>query len=283
MKRIHLTLIALLFCLCSAVVFAGETRTIYVTRHGQVGDKNYWDKTLNEPWLTPLGREQATLLGNYLKKKGFHGTIYASPLLRTIETASLPATILGLKVIPEPGLQEIAQGKRPAPRGMTMKEMHQRFDKLNVIQANPAWVEPWRLCNEDADARYVRVSKAIDRILAETKGDLLFVSHGGTVNSANKVLNDRVSDPSLKTTGGVWNCCLFVYVMDENGKVVKTSYETFNYMPEDKATNNFRCPLIERPDDPRYQTKAQAKEASLKAKEAKRAAKKAKKKQQEAK
>ena len=41
-------------------------RTVYVTRHGQVGDRKYFDSAVRDIKLTPLGTEQAQLLAKYL-------------------------------------------------------------------------------------------------------------------------------------------------------------------------------------------------------------------------
>ena len=54
MKKFLLAI--LLFC----TVFTLTARTIYITRHGQRGDRRYFDAAVREPKLTPLGVEQAT-------------------------------------------------------------------------------------------------------------------------------------------------------------------------------------------------------------------------------
>ena len=73
---------------------------IYVTRHGQIDlNAEYHGGNallpVGEVLLSELGREQATLLGKKLCKLGFAGKIYASPLLRTMETAELIAKETG--------------------------------------------------------------------------------------------------------------------------------------------------------------------------------------------
>ncbi|MBP3393671.1 MAG: histidine phosphatase family protein, partial [Lentisphaeria bacterium] len=51
-------------------------RTVYITRHGQVGDTEYFDKAVREIKLTPLGKEQAQMLAEYLTDvKKFRGTV----------------------------------------------------------------------------------------------------------------------------------------------------------------------------------------------------------------
>ena len=70
---------------------------VYVTRHGQVATDAEYYGDVNYPRgdmpLSPLGREQAKLLGERLKKEGFNGRIFASPFIRTMETAELISEI----------------------------------------------------------------------------------------------------------------------------------------------------------------------------------------------
>ena len=258
----------LLLMLVSAA-FVLSARTLYITRHGQRGDKRYYDEAVREPKLTPLGVEQATLLAHYLRDTcKFDGEILVSPLLRTLETALPTARLLHRKMILEPGIQEMAPSKKPL-RGMTFAEIEERFPGLTVKGA--AFTEPWRLYNEDAAARRERTAKALKRILADHKGDLLLVGHGSSVGDLRRCLDPRLPK-GKKVRGVIWNCSLFIYELDENDRPVSCRYVT-EFMPDEKITNNFRCPKIERPDDPAYATREQDKaRARRRAEEAGRAA-----------
>ena len=63
----------------------------YITRHGAVVDyRAERDDHLYPPGdipLSPLGLEQAQLLGKRMKRLGFRGLIVASPYIRTMQTA----------------------------------------------------------------------------------------------------------------------------------------------------------------------------------------------------
>ena len=99
----RLLALALVF---SCIVSVAAERRIFITRHGQVGDKTCYDAQIGEPTLTPLGEEQAQLLGKYLTQKcGFAGAIVVSPFCRTIQTALPVAAALKTTVILEPGFQ----------------------------------------------------------------------------------------------------------------------------------------------------------------------------------
>ena len=229
-------------------------RTVYVTRHGQVGDRKYFDSAVRDIKLTPLGTEQAQLLAKYLTGKlKFNGTIYVSPFYRTVETGVHTAKLLNKKVILEPGIQEIAPQR--ATRVMTLSEIEDRFPGLTI--PGKTFTDKWRLSFEDNAARQKRVGDTLNRILSESTGDLLLVGHGGIVGNLVLEFNKRLAPGVNKIKGVAWNCSLFTFELNEKNEVVKASYTT-EYMPDEKVTNNFRKPKIPRPDDPRYGNKPQA-------------------------
>ena len=49
-----------------------------------------------------------------------------------------------------------------------------------------------------------------------------------------------------------------IELLNKENQVIGYSYTT-EFMDDKELTNNFRCPKIERPDDPRYMTRAQDK------------------------
>jgi len=88
---------ALLAALPLAAGDAAVVRRIFVTRHGQPDLKRERPKyNSGDHLLSPLGLKQAAALGKYLKKQNFQGRIYASPYLRTVETAVVIGRELGL-------------------------------------------------------------------------------------------------------------------------------------------------------------------------------------------
>ncbi len=243
--------------LFAALCLPLAARTIYVTRHGQVGDKKYRiqiDKSLKENTLTPLGIEQAELLAEYLvKKNNFAGDIYVSPLYRTVETGSYTAKLLNKKVILFPGIQEIAPKK--TPRGMNKAEIENNFPGKTI--AGKDFTDNWRLSFESREARQARVNAALDKLLAETTNDLLLVSHGGTVGNIVKYFNAKCDKNVNNVQGTVWNCSLFKFEINSGGKVTNALYTT-EYLPDEKVTSNFRTPKIPRPDDPQYENSSSA-------------------------
>ena len=253
MKKVCILLAALLAA-------AGlEARNVCVIRHGQEGIPI---KELKEPRLTELGVRQARAAAEYLTGKlKFSGAIYASPLYRTIETAKPTAELLKKKIILEPGIQELATGPVPVPPGMTLRQVETYFPGLTV--PGPRFADGWRLCKENAEMRRVRIEKALDAILAEEKGDLLLTGHGASVNDLVRALNGKRAPGVGKIAGTAWNCALFIFELNDRNEVTGGRYTT-EYLDDRDVTNNFRCPKIERPDDPKYMTRAQEKEYWIK-------------------
>ncbi|MBO5792040.1 MAG: histidine phosphatase family protein [Lentisphaeria bacterium] len=238
-----------LFLLSVLGIFTLSARMVYITRHGQVGDKKYFEQSVKEIKLTPLGVFQSQALADHLLNKcRFNGNVYVSPLYRTIETGSIIADPLKKPVIIEPGLQEVA--RKATPPGMTKEQIEKFFPGKTIFPAN--FKENWRLSFEDNFARQLRVNAAVKRILREEKGDILLVSHGGVIGNLIKALFLQNSNNVKKISGTSWNCSLFAIELDENDNIVKASYTT-EFLPDAKVTSNFRTPKIPRTDDPRYE------------------------------
>ncbi len=234
--------------------------TIYITRHAQRGPRSKWaeaDRTkqmvgefLDGKYIppsgdsiTPLGVKQCELLGAYLKKLNFKGKVYSSPNFRAMQTAVVTTNAIDpkLQIIPEPGLQSGGNRKEPA-KGMSCGELQKRFPGKVVSVEMP---EKWQLAGEfTADDRYKRMDKFFNELLKkEPKGEVLLVGHSSTIPSLLGVLNKRIVDRRLHVNAYyVWNCCLHIFKLDKNGKVVFSSVENYNYLPEDMRTQNFGKP-----------------------------------------
>lgn len=182
---------------------------IYITRHGQVDSKaEYFNGDVSLPKgevpLSELGRQQATLLGKKLKKLGFQGTIFASPLLRTMETAELIATETGSTIIPTPWFHEIFgnQSYIEAYKGYSSEELRSFFPHV----AADAFMEEvwWATRAETWEMVCERVSKGLSEYLEKEKEDVLFVGHAASAAAALDYLH-------LRECGILWNCGLSLY------------------------------------------------------------------------
>ncbi|MFB5089271.1 histidine phosphatase family protein [Psychrobacillus sp. PGGUH221] len=130
--------------------------------------------------LTDLGRKQAKLIGDKIKKEIVDHNEYAfysSDLLRAVQTAEIIANLINLKVNKNKGLREIntgvATGKtKDWARENRIPRKNSGFD-LDYQEFKDG--ETWRQF-------YSRVCSCMDRISEIEKGkNLVIVTHGGTL------------------------------------------------------------------------------------------------------
>ncbi len=222
-------------------------RRIYVTRHGQP-DMKRERKSYNrrDPLLSPLGLKQASMLGKYLKSQNFNGKIYASPYLRTVETAVFIGKELGLPVYPEACIQERVSaggGKSPVALpnlpsgGCSLAKLREIFG--DGIAPDAALVDDWLYKQfEDRKVAHVaRIRKGLNQLLAaQPTGDLLLVCHAGSVGGLNDAMTPAGGAP---IKGTAWNCCLFVYGQKADGSLVQIGYvEPETYLAKEDISSN---------------------------------------------
>lgn len=185
---------------------------IYITRHGQVAQNTeYYHGDVNLPkgevLLSELGKVQASLLGKKLKNLSFRGRIFASPLIRTMETAELIAEETGSVIVPTPWMHEIFSDCEELEnyRGSTLEELGTFFKHVDrSTKMEYPW---WTSKVEDLDMVHKRVNAGISMCLKEMDEDILLVGHGASVVTGLKILKLMDEDnPFL-----VWNCSLSMY------------------------------------------------------------------------
>ena len=122
---------------------------IYVTRHGQVLPESYYDDVqfpAGDPSISELGRKQAAHLGNHLKNIGFSGIIYASPFIRTLETAEIIADYTASRIIPWAPMREIVRNEESNKifKGLSIEEIKERFSHIDIEAelSYPWWISP---------------------------------------------------------------------------------------------------------------------------------------------
>lgn len=154
---------------------------VFETRHGQVAPKDYYKNDPSLPVgdisLSPLGKEQARLLGKRLKKLNFNGLIFSSPYDRTMKTASIIAEELGVSVTPLACLHEIVCKVDKGFRGATAEELSRNYPCVSKDFAlPPCW---WGDSVEDLSAVIERVKNGLESVLSNVPKDLdvLLVGH----------------------------------------------------------------------------------------------------------
>ena len=151
---------------------------IYLIRHGStiLTAEDRFAGSTNVP-LADEGRAQAAALGRRLSGIPL-AAIYASPMDRTMETASLIAAPHGLKVVPQDGLREISHGHW---EGLTRDEMTAAYPAEAA-----AWDEdPYTFAPEGGETGLAVTARALPVIMsiyqAHRGQHVAIVSHKATI------------------------------------------------------------------------------------------------------
>ena len=230
-----------LMCLAAMLTCSAAERRIFVTRHCQATSKGVPLPIKGDAGVTELGVKQAHLLGKELRKLNFKGRIFASPYYRTVATACHAAQECGGKVFPDARVQErVRRDGGNIKRGATLAELKKLFPDEIAPEAKLA--HPWLYTRKDgrSDQRD-RLNKVLDEILAENpEGDILFVVHASAVGDFQRIMRERCGDKSIE--GFVWNCALFKFAVNDEGKFRFLGYD-IGFMPEDAVTSNLKDSL----------------------------------------
>ena len=163
---------------------------LYLVRHGETD----WNRQRRIQGLTDIplnetGRAQARATGMLLSRRRWDG-IYASPLSRARETASIIAAQVGL---PEPTLVDaLVERNYGQAEGLDWLQVETRYPRRTVV--------PGRESREQVGARVI---PALMELAAERQGEsLLVVSHGGAIRA---VLNqvEPAASHGMITNGSV--------------------------------------------------------------------------------
>ena len=231
--------IALLLGILTLSAGAGE-RLIYVARHCQAAGKGKGvvRPIKDDAGITQLGIQQSKWLGKRLKELKFKGKIHASPYYRTVATACYAAAECGAKVYPDARVQERVHkdGGNLKKGGATLKQLRGLFP--NEIAADAVLPDTWLYKKEEPKNTPVhrkRMAKSLDSILAENPdGDIMIVSHAGAVGALAAEMQARCKE---KIRGGTWNCALYKYKVDDNGKFHFIGYD-ISFLPAEAVTAN---------------------------------------------
>jgi broad specificity phosphatase PhoE len=158
---------------------------LYVVRHGQRRDSvdPDWESVgdrVHDPPLTELGRWAAWRVGRRFAEAGTSfGAIYASPFLRTVETADEVCGELDATFELEPGLGEHRNPEwfDREPETLPAERLRERFGTLRLGR-DPHVVPEFPETHEEAAAR---IAEAARLLAGGVDGSVLLVGHGITV------------------------------------------------------------------------------------------------------
>lgn len=159
--------------------------TVWVVRHGQRQDSvdPNWEANadrIHDPGLTDLGRWAAWRVGRRFAEAGQRfDAVYASPFLRTAETAEEICRELGTEAFLEPGLGEHLNPEwfDTDPETLPHGTLAEWFDPIRLDH------EPHLLPEfpENHDEAMARAGETARRLADAQAGTVLLVGHGLTV------------------------------------------------------------------------------------------------------
>lgn len=186
------------------------TQTLWIVRHGNREDFGNpgWATTAQRPYdpaLSADGEQQAQEAGRSLAGQPVH-RIFASPFLRTIQTAHHIADAVDLPVALEPGIGEILPTVQEMPALLPEEECFARFPRLRNGHP-PVGV----LAYPESEAEgYRRTGETVAHLAdANPDANLLFVTHAAPVIGIVRHLTgiqERIRVPL---------CC--IYTLQRNG------------------------------------------------------------------
>ena len=168
--------------------------SLYLIRHGRTAWNSAWRIQGHEDVpLDEEGRMQARALGEALKGVPL-GAVYASPLARAQETASLIAAPHGLPLRLDDRLMERNWGQY---QGMRREEAALAYAQADdLLRRDPANARPPG--GESYRELYARAEAALREITAGEEGHVAVVCHGGTIVAGLMALMGLDSWPRVR-------------------------------------------------------------------------------------
>ncbi|HEY9605818.1 MAG TPA: histidine phosphatase family protein [Allocoleopsis sp.] len=156
---------------------------VWIARHGNRLDfvNPEWFNTAERPYDPPLSEDgvvQARQLGQRLLGESI-AHIFASPFLRTVQTASMVADALNLPIKLESGLSEWLNPAwmKNEPERLPLEVLQERFPRIDPSYTSRAIAR----YPETSDQVLDRTSETVRHLVAEFSQDILLVGHGASV------------------------------------------------------------------------------------------------------
>ena len=209
-------------------------QTVWIARHGNRIDfvNPDWFLTAEhryDPHLSEDGHVQAKQLANRLKGAGI-SHIFASPFLRTVQTANHAAEALDLSIKLEWGLCEWLnyEWMTEMPETESVAALCQRFPRIDASYKGGVASYP-----ETAEACLKRAGETAKRLAAEFPDDMLLVGHGASVLGTAIGLAD-VAQTEINAS----LCCLVKVVRAEGEWSIELNGDT-SHLTDSETTIRF--------------------------------------------
>ncbi|MBA3276677.1 MAG: histidine phosphatase family protein [Chloroflexia bacterium] len=192
---------------------------LLLVRHGQsLGNLEGRIQGSDDP-LTDFGRLQARTVAAKLAERGDITHLYASPLDRAMETATIIGEAVGLTSAPIAGLAEIDAGRAA---GLLWSDWRTANPELAGIMADPnrPMHRGWE-GGENGRQFGARVIAAYDEIVTRHVGTndvVVAVGHGGSLAWIAARAHGDPLDIWPGTRGGFLNCSISTVAIDHDGQ-----------------------------------------------------------------
>lgn len=190
-------------------------RTIWLVRHGNRQDfvDPQWRDTAerpHDPGLSPDGLVQAKEVARRIASEQIDH-MFASPYLRTVQTAHLIAKALGLPIKLEHGISEYLNPKwfSQQPELLPLEVLTPQFPQLDSAYRSRRFAQ----FPETDPGAMARAGETARHLAAEFSGNLLFIGHGASVLGATRGLLQHKIDFAVPL------CSLVKLVQQDQGWV----------------------------------------------------------------
>ncbi len=197
-------------------------QTVWIARHGNRLDfvNPEWFNTAERPYDPPLsedGMVQAKQLGQRLVGEEIKH-IFASPFLRTVQTASFVADALDLCIKLESGLSEWLNPAwmKTDPERLSIEELKERFPRIDASYTSRV-IARYPESNEMVLQRTNETAKCLTSEFSE---DILLVGHGASVVGVTQGLVGGTPEVNASL------CCLVKLVRQEQEWVMELNGDT---------------------------------------------------------
>ncbi|KAF1967090.1 phosphoglycerate mutase-like protein [Bimuria novae-zelandiae CBS 107.79] len=206
-------------------------KKISIVRHGQGYHNVTHNYYLRDPLLTPLGHEQCTQLSATYPHHNSIDLVIASPIRRTIQTASFsfgPALVRReVPFLLDPKLQEL--GSHDADRGLDVHDLKAwlaetekegagkvpfHWNKIDTSAVEEGWNSKKGYWAYEANAIYTRAADMRNALFGRSEDHVVLVTHGAIAHFLTE--DWEVEDPMLGTNWS--NCEVREFVFSETSK-----------------------------------------------------------------
>ncbi|HBB32010.1 MAG TPA: histidine phosphatase family protein [Cyanobacteria bacterium UBA8803] len=206
-------------------------QTVWIARHGNRLDfvNPEWFNTAQRPYDPPLsedGTVQAKQLGQRLVGEGIQH-IFASPFLRTVQTANQVAAFLDLPIKIESGLSEWLNPDwmTTEPETLPLEVLHESFPRIDLSYSSRVVAR----YPETSDRVLERTAQTARLLTAEFSNDILLVGHGASVVGATQGLVEGTPEINASL------CCLVKLVRQQEEWVMELNGDTSHLSQTENA------------------------------------------------